>query len=146
MQLIKHPLTVLFFGTFQACEFCTKRLYSILFLLTKPLTLQTLQKMPKHDKKRKHVDDETTPLMASRDAGGQTSSDDDCPEMLPIVTEQDIDPLELNVQEDTVEEMDISFQQVWRKRLPEDDTIEQLVGETGRLEMKDDMDREKFGY
>ena len=63
-----------------------------------------------------------------------------------IVTDQDIDALELHVQEDSLEEMNISFEQVRRKRVPEDDTIEQLVGETGRLELKDDMDREKFGW
>ena len=133
-------------GTFQACELCTARLAGILFLLTNLLTLQKLQTMPKHDRKRKQLEDDATTPLTLREARDLTSSDEDCTGLTPIITDQDIDALEIHVQEDSLEEMEINFEQVRKKQSPEDDTIEQLVGETGRLELKDDTDREKYGW
>ena len=92
------------------------------------------------------MEDETATLLASRDARDLTTSDEDCTGITPIITDQDIDALELHVQEDSLEEMEINFEQVRKKRSPEDDTTEQLVGETGCLELKDNTDREKYSW
>ena len=54
--------------------------------------------------------------------------------------------LELHVDDDKLEEMEINFEKPKKRNPLEDDTIKGLIGDMGRLELKDDIDREKYGW
>ena len=106
--------------------------------------------MPKHSKKTKHLEDYAPAVVGQPEVHELTSSDEEMEaqwaSLAPIVTQLDTDVLEINVEEDRLEEMEIDFEKP-RKRDPlVDETIEGLIGDAGRLALKDDIDREKFGW
>ena len=110
------------------------------------LTSQEFQTMPKHNKKRKHLEDYAPAPVGMPEVHELTSSDEEWAELTPVITSRDLDALELHVDDDKLEEMEINFEKSKKRKRLEDDTIEGLIGDTGRLELKDDIDREKYGW
>ena len=104
--------------------------------------------MPKHTEKRKHLTDFDPAPAGVPEVYELTSSDEDeeWSELAPVITTKDIDVLELHAGEDKLDEMEISFKNPKKRKRQEEDTIEGLIGDTSRLELKDDVDREKYGW
>ena len=110
------------------------------------LTFQEFQTMPKHNKKRKHLEDYAPTPVGMPEVHELTSSDEEWAGLTPIITSQDLDALELHAEEDKLEEMEINFEKPKKRNPMEDVTIKGLIGDTGQLELKDNIDREKYGW